>query len=150
MKHLIRAAVLWGLLSLAGLSLAQSTAQAGRYNGGTPLYKKPAGFLDALLTSNRFSMTQSYTFMIGSGGGYNYNLGLYLNTMNLRLADPLFAQVRIGYLHQPFSSFGSQTQIDGRLFLQSALLEYQPSSSMKISLEYQEIPATMFSPYYRR
>lgn len=141
------------LILVLGISLSAS-AQTER--GGSSLiasgtsYRKPAGFLDALFNSSRFSMSQSYTMTFGSFGGQTYNQGLYLNTMNFQLADPLFMQVRVGYSHQPFQGLSSMGRQDGRFFLQQAMLQYKPGKNTNITIEYQALPYSVYSPYYRR
>jgi len=110
---------------------------------------KPVGFLDALFSSSKFSMSQSYSVSFGSYGGQSFNSGLYLNTMNFQLSKPLFMQVRMGYAHQPFNIAGDRPN-KGQFFLQKAMLQYKPSENTQITIEYQSIPAGMFSPYSMR
>src|SRR4030042_3511774 len=89
------------VLFLIGTCLSQESSGLVRENAAG-LRLKPSGFLNALLDPGKFSMEQSYSVAFASSGARSMNQGLYLNTMKYKFSDPLFAQVRIGYLHQPF------------------------------------------------
>lgn len=142
------------LFTLLVLTVCASAVSAQTESGSSLFspggsFGSPTGFLDALFHSSRFSMSQSYSMSVGSYGGQGYNQGLYLNTMNFQLAEPLFMQLSVGYAHQPFN-MGGTGQDKGQFFLRRAMLQYKPSSKTEITLEYQSIPSTMFSPYYLR
>lgn len=112
-------------------------------------FDKPAGFLNSLLDPSRFSMTHSYTMSFTRFGNQTLNQGLYLNTMNFRVSDPLLMQVRIGYLHQPFGGYGTAGDANGKLFLQRAMVQYKPSDKMSIVFDYQAYPSPIgVNPYY--
>ena len=108
---------------------------------------KPKGFLDNLLDPNKFSMSHSYSLSFFNVGNQSVSQGLYLNTMNYRFSDPLFLQVRIGFAHQPFGGLGQNNGVNGNLFLQRARLQYKPSDKMTLTIDYQQLPSRMYSPY---
>ena len=145
---------IWLFIALmTALAATSLTAQTG-YSGitgytKTNSFKTAPGFLDALFHSSRFNMSQSYTMSMGTFGGQGFNQGLYLNTMSFQLSQPLFMQVSFGYAHQPFSIAGSNPD-KGQFFLHRAMLQYKPSSKTEITLEYQQVPARLYSPYYYR
>jgi hypothetical protein len=114
------------------------------------MYNQPRGFLSALLDNSRFSMSHSYSLNVISMGGHTFNQGLYLNTMNFRLSDPLLMQVRLGYRHQPFGGVGLNQENSGKLFLQRAMLRYEPTKNMVFTIDYQQMPSPMLSPYTTR
>ncbi|MBN2416779.1 hypothetical protein JXO52_13105 [bacterium] len=138
---------------MTALSVPSLVAQTGYYGGRdytrTGSFRAAPGFLDALFHSSRFSMSQSYTMSMGTFGGHGFNQGVYLNTMNFQLSQPLFMQVSVGYAHQPFTLAGSNPD-KGQVFLHRAMLQYKPSAKTEITLEYQQIPARLYSPYYYR
>ncbi|MCK5147016.1 hypothetical protein KAR48_09690 [bacterium] len=134
--------VLLMILLMAAASYAQ--IPAGRQNtGGSSVFARSRGFLDALFDPSKFTMTHSYSMSVGSFGRGTYNSGLYLNTMQWKLADLLFMQISVGYHHQPFgkSNFSGQGTNEGKFFLRQAYLEYKPSKNTTVSFEYQSLPA---------
>jgi len=118
----------------------------------SPWKSQQKGFLDHLLNSSRIKMSHSYSLSYMSMGSQSFNQGLYLNTLDIDIADPLQMQVRFGYLHQPFGNMNNLTQMDGKFFLQRAMLMYQPTENMSIVFDYQAYPSPMMLPnsyYYR-
>lgn len=83
-------------------------------------------------------------------GGKSFNQGLYLNTMNYQFSDPLFMQVRIGYIHQPFGMMNQSDDMNGKVFIERAMIEYKPAENMKLRIDYQVNPNAMVSPFYYR
>ena len=124
----------------------QNPDQSSIFNPGE-LVQKPTGFLNQLIDPNKFSMSQSYSLSFMSSGKYSTNVGLYLNTLNYQIADPLTAQVRVGYMHQPLGGMSSQYDQSGKVFLQRAMLQYKPTDNMTFTLDYQQIPYNAMSPY---
>ena len=110
---------------------------------------KPAGFLDALLKSDKFSMSQSYSLSYYSAGKYSGSMGLYLNTLKYQFSDPLMMQVSVGYLHQPFGGVNglNKNPLQGEVFLESAMFQYKPTENMSITVDYRQIPRSAVSPY---
>lgn len=111
-------------------------------------FEKPRGLLNSLFNSNRFSMTQSYSLSFGLIGKYSMNQGLYLNTMTYRFSDPLVAQVRVGWVHQPFQSGNTLYTVQSKVFVQRAMIQYKPSEKFSFTLDYQAFPSPLMSPYY--
>jgi hypothetical protein len=111
------------------------------------VYNQPRGFLNSLLGSDKFSMSHSYSMSIFTVGNQTFNQGLYLSTMNFNLSDPLFLQVRVGYSHQPFGGTGLNPGMNGKVFLQRALLQYKPLKNMTVTLDYQQMPSRLYYPY---
>ncbi len=113
--------------------------------------KKPAGFLDALVKSDKFSMSHSYSLSYMSAGKYSGSMGLYLNTMKYQFSDPLTMQVSVGYLHHPFGGGIkglNKNPGQGEVFLESASFQYKPTETMSITVDYRQIPQSMmYSPY---
>jgi hypothetical protein len=111
---------------------------------------QPRGFLESLLNPEKFSMSHSYSVSMFSLGGQTFSQGLYLNTMNYKFSDPLTMQVRIGYVHQPFGGLNQNAAVGGQLFVQRAMLQYKPSKNTTFSIDFQQVPSSMLSPYYYR
>jgi hypothetical protein len=113
------------------------------------LFRRPSGILDGLIDPSRFRMTQSYSLSFFSAGSRSFNQGLYLNTMQYRLSDPLTATLQVGYLHQPLGGAGLTGSQAGQFFVRGASLEYKPSGKTQIYFDYQQVPAASISPFTR-
>jgi len=94
--------------------------------------------LFGLFSPDRFYMTQSYGVSFYTGGGQSSSLGLYTNSMNFKLSDPLMLRVNMGVSHQPFA--GKENQ--NAQFLHGAELIYKPSRYFQMNVGYSN------SPYY--
>lgn len=110
--------------------------------------RKPGGFLHKLIDPSKFEMQQSYSLSFMSDGRRSGNLGLYLNTLNYQFSDPLMMQIRVGVMHQPLGGNQMVSEKNGQVFLQRAMLRYQPMDNMSVTLDYQSYPSPMMSPYY--
>jgi hypothetical protein len=111
--------------------------------------QKTQGFLDHLINPEHFTMSQSYSLSFFDIGGSSVSQGLYLNTLNYRFSDPLMMQVRFGFLHHPFGAKGYDVQNtnQNKFFIQRAMLQYKPSQNMTFTVDFQQIPQAMISPY---
>lgn len=125
---------------------AQFKSQKSAIFKPSDLIYRPAGLLNGLLDPSKFHMSQSYSLSFFSYGKAMLNQGLYLNTMSYRFSDPLWMQVQIGYLHQPFGQSASMMSSNGKLFLHRASVVYTPSEKFTVVFDYQSMPV-MFSPY---
>ncbi len=103
-----------------------------------------AGWLG--LNPARFSMSQSYSLSYLSYGGRGFSQGIYLNTMQYQLADPLSVRVQWGMAHQPFASAGLQGIYGNGLFFSGANVEYKPSEKLRIGLSIDSYPPGTLSP----
>ncbi|MDM7924966.1 MAG: hypothetical protein QUS35_03015 [bacterium] len=113
------------------------------------LFRRPSGILDGLIDPSRFKMTQSYSLSFFSAGSRSFNQGLYLNTMQYQLSDPLTAVLQVGYLHQPLGGAGLTGSSAGQFFISGASLEYKPSNGTRLFFDYQQTPAASISPFTR-
>lgn len=110
-------------------------------------YQKPQGFLSQLIDPSKFTMSQSYSVSLMSGGGKTFNQGLYLNTMEYKISDPLVAKVSIGYMHQPFGGPQLNQNSNGQVFVQQARLQYTPFKNTMITFDFQQMPSPYFWGY---
>ncbi len=148
MKKYIVFYCLFYSLTVSVCATAQSENQQTNVITNSQLFKKPTGFLDSLIDPSKFNMSHSYSLSYFSWGGKSFSQGLYLNTMNYQLSEPLFMQVRIGYVHQLFGIMNQSNGMNGKVFVQRALIEYKPSKNMRLTIDYQADPVFMTSPYY--
>jgi hypothetical protein len=103
-----------------------------------------------LLDPSRFKMSQSYMMSYFSGSGYSRSVGLYMNTIEYRVSEPLTVRVGLGYLHQPLgflSNSGAQSELGEGRFLPNVGLEYRPSNRFQLLIDFRTVP--MFGEYGR-
>lgn len=148
MKRKITLFCLFLFLFIPFLLLAQSEKPNVNYKPVKGL-QQTQGFLDNLINPENFNMSHSYSISYLTAGGTTLSQGLYLNTMNYKFADPIMMQVRFGYLHHPFGmgGFNTKNSNNGQFFLQRAMVKYQPSENFSFTIDFQQIPQTMMSPY---
>ncbi len=98
-----------------------------------------SGSFLSLFSPDRFSMSHSYSLMYFTGGGASGSLGMLNNTMNFRLADPLFLKVDIGVMHQPFGGPKNAPNQNAR-FTHGAELIYKPNNKFQMNVGYSVSP----------
>ena len=102
----------------------------------------------SLTNPNRFSMHQSYSVTAISGGGGASTSGLYLNTVEYRISDPLLLFVDVGIYTPLYSSYSSSSSYSSTpwspggtgagntsLVLPRMGLEYKPTDRLTLNLE---------------
>ncbi len=109
--------------------------------------------LASLFSPDRFHMSHSYGMTFFSGGGQSGSIGLYTNTMDFRLSDPLFLRVNTGILHRPFG--GPKNAPDNAQLVHGAELIYKPTRHFQMNVGYSSTPlyggyAPYESPFARR
>jgi hypothetical protein len=84
-----------------------------------------------------------------SAGGHTANQGLYLNTMRYQFSNPLSMYLQVGFQHQPFGNLtGNELAGQGnQVFVSGAGVRYEPSSKLRLQVEFSQVPNTYFSPY---
>ena len=150
MKKISVVFILFFVLLLSSGIFAQDIEPKSSVFKVSELNQKPKGIFDFLLNSTKFSMSHSYSVSYFSLGKRSFNQGLYLNTMNFQFSDPLTAQVRVGFMHQPFGGQDLMDGKSGKLFLERVMLKYQPSENTVLRIDFQSYPTSPFSPYYYR
>ncbi len=97
----------------------------------------------SFLSPNRFSMSQSYSVGFSSSSYGSSSAGLYLNTLNYQLSEPLTLSADVGffsplYSSSPgsFNSRGLQDPTKGSSFVFPRIgLEYKPTKNLSFSLQ---------------
>jgi len=144
--------VLLAVFLCPALSVAQFKSQTKAVDFGRVLRYglSPLGLVGkGLLDSDRFQMWQSYTVSFYSVNGKVLSQGVYLNTMQYRLADPLLLRVQWGFMtSQPlggFGRYGGRSLTFSRFFISGAELTYRPHPLISLEMRYQAMP--YFVPY---
>lgn len=112
-----------------------------------------SGSFLGLFSPDRFVMNHSYSMTYFSGGGMSGSMGVYMNTMNFKLSNPLYLRVNMGVEHQPFGGkriYGNE----GAHFLHGAELIYQPNQNFQMQVGYSNNPfyggyGYQPNPFYR-
>ena len=102
----------------------------------------------SLLDPSRLKMSQSYTFSFFSSGKQSRTFGLYTNTLEYRISQPLLVRVGLAYLHQPLSVFNRGSQSLNGVLLPNFQLFYQPSKSFQLRIDVSSMPG-WYEYWYR-
>lgn len=130
------------LMSFSATVHAQFKSQtANLVNVRSGITTPVPGTLAEFLNPDRFYMNQSYGLTYYTGGGQNGSVGMYTNSLNFKLYNPLFLRVDLGMMHQPF---GGPKGVDGQKpqFMHGAELIYKPNKNFQLQVGYSA------SPYY--
>jgi len=107
------------------------------------------GFIDP----SKLDMQQSYSLSFVSGGHQSGALGLYTNRMSYMINPDLQLIADIGYLHQPFQSFGNMPNLfDSGQFFYGGELRYRPTDNTYLSIRLDNMPRSYWNRglYYNR
>lgn len=110
-------------------------------------------FSKSFLDPEKFHMSQSYSFSVGSFGGSSMNQAMYLNTMSYQISNPLSVSMQWGYMmNQPLGGgenkalgFNYGLPFNNGFFISGAQLKYQPSENTVLKIEFRQMP---YNPYY--
>jgi len=94
----------------------------------------------SLLDPSRLKMYQSYTFSYFSNSKQSGSFGLYTNTLEYRVSEPLLVRIGLGYLHQPLSVFRRGSQDLKGVILPNFQLFYQPNENFFLKIDFSSMP----------
>jgi len=100
-----------------------------------------------LFDPSRMTFSHSYTMSYLSSGGQSAMRGLFMETIGYRLSNPLFLTLNLGFLHQPYSSFGPDGLTQRGTFIGGAALTWRPSKNMFLHFEVGNYPSNGISGY---
>lgn len=110
-------------------------------NPATDLFRpREATHFSSLIDPSRISMHHAYSFTYFTGAGNDGTLGIYTNTMNYRLSDPLSLNVNLGLAHQPFGTENGLIGTDKAKFMHGAELVYRPNKNFQLNVGYNNTP----------
>jgi hypothetical protein len=100
-----------------------------------------AGSLFGFLNSDNFMMRHSFNLSYSAFGNQGLALGVYTNSMMLKLADNMNFQVDASIVQSPYSTLGKefQNQLSG-LYITKAAFNYKPWEDVFISVQYRNLP----------
>ena len=104
----------------------------------------------SLLDPSKFHMTQSYSLMYSSSSRYgSQSLGMYLNSIEYQISDPLKVRFDIGYMHDLGALAGNNSgslSNNGQL-IPGFALSWKPTENFYLHLNYRQVPVSYYSPY---
>jgi hypothetical protein len=108
-----------------------------------------SGSLFGFLDSDIFHMRHSFNMSYSSFGNQGFALGMYTNSMSLKLSNNMNVQVDASIIQSPYSTLGKdfQKQMSG-FYITRAALNYKPWDDFFISIQYRNLPmAYHYSDY---
>jgi hypothetical protein len=142
-------ALLFAVIMMLSASIASAQFKPGT---GPQTQEKPKGTLEAmggsgddffsrLVDPSHFSMHQTYSFSMVSGGGGSTGLSAFTNTFLLQPSADLTISADVSAVYSPFSSFGSafQKSING-IYLSNASLNWKMGDNTFLRVEYNGAP----------
>ncbi|HDH58279.1 MAG TPA: hypothetical protein ENF16_06685 [Bacteroidetes bacterium] len=101
-----------------------------------------------LLDPSRMTFSTSYSMSYFSSGGEGVMRNLFMETIGYRLSDPVSLTFNLGYLHQPYSSYGPDGVFQEGSFVGGAALTWRPAKNMFLRLEVANYGAPYGYNYY--
>ena len=137
--------VLIVFLAIPAISQAQLRSQDKENVNMSSVLRNGGGQIGGVLHSlgldpSKFSMTHSYSLSFGNVGGYGMSQGMYLNTMRYQVSDPLQVSLQWGVTHSPLQS-QSMPSMGSSFFVSGASIDYKPSKSFHVGVQYSSYPA---------
>jgi hypothetical protein len=126
------------------LLLVFGLAQAQRI-GELPSSDSPYKSSFSLLDPNRFHMSQSYSFLYSTSRAGSVNLGMYLNSIEYQIADPLQIRFDIAYLHSPGNLISRNGSFQDGQILPGLSLRWRPSKNFLFQFDYHEAPSLFYN-----
>lgn len=144
---MLKKVIMTSLISVILISV--SVAQlVGSFPTNTEEQTK-SGF--SLFDPSKFNMTQSYSLMYSSSKYGSQSLGLYLNSIEYQISDPLKVRVDLAYYHNPGALVGNNnsTLSNSGSILPGLALSWKPSENFHLYFNYSQVPGYYYSPYDR-
>jgi len=118
--------------------------------GDLPSSYSPTKSSFSLLDPNRFHMSHSYSLSYISSRGGSQTLGMYLNSIEYQVSDPLKIKLDIGYLHQSGGLFksGSGSLMNGQI-LPAISINWEPSKNFLFQFNYRQTPVFFLNDDYQ-
>lgn len=140
------------MLILSSVSFAQFRDQLSNQASvqNSLIHSDESKLLLGFFNPANFSMRQSVSMSYMSFGNQGLALGTYTNSMSYKISDPLTLSADVSLLNSPYSSLGSKfSQGLNGIYLTRADLNYHPSNSFQIDLQFNQNPLyRYYNPYY--
>jgi hypothetical protein len=106
-------------------------------------------FFSNIFNSENFSMRHSFDVSYSTFGNQGLATTVYTNSMFYKFSDNLNVRMDASLVYSPYSSLGKtfQDNING-LYISRAELNFKPWENTIIRIQYRNIPAGSYNPYY--
>jgi hypothetical protein len=140
------------VLMMSSIGLAQFKDQLANQPSvqSSLIRSDDSNLLFGFFNPENFSMRQSVSMSYMTFGNQGLALGTYTNSMSYKISDPLTLSADVSVLNSPYSSLGSKFSqgLDG-IYLTRADLNYHPTNSFQIDLQFNQNPLyRYYNPYY--
>jgi hypothetical protein len=138
---MLKARTLFIAIFILTLAAAVTAQRSGDFPKSSDYVAKNSSL--SLLDPSRLHMSHSYSLMYTSSRAGSYSLGMYLNSIEYQVSDPLKIRIDVAYLHQPGALIGARNNsvIDGRI-LPGISINWQPTKNMFFHIGYRQVPVT--------
>ena len=121
---------------------------------GVPYSPSNSSMVLGFLDPSKLDMQHSYTVSFSSAGGATGSLGLYRNRISYSISPKMEIIADIGYLHQPFTSFGSDGPgvtpgLTNGTLLYGGEIRYRPTENTYLNIRLGNMPRPSYG-YYNR
>ena len=91
----------------------------------------------------KLKMDHSYSYYFSTTAKKSNSLGLYLNTLNYQISQPLLFKIKWGIAFSPqsYSTAKTSNYSGGSLVMPSFELHYRPSENFRFSIQYSALPS---------
>src|SRR5437667_9920041 len=126
MKRLLASAFLLLVTSLPASAQFRSDLAQPEPKLNTLDAMRGESFLSNIFDPQRFSMHQTYSMSVMSGGGGSMGLSMFTNTFSYRASDDLFISADVSAVYSPFNTFGDafSKSLNG-IYLTNARLDWK-------------------------
>lgn len=135
------------ILTMTGFAQFKDTeAQLPDIKSG--ILAQPSTSLFSFINPQNFHMQQSVGMSYSTFGGQGMAMGVYTNSMSYKFTESLNIELDASVINTPYSTLGKQfnNSLSG-FYISNAAINYQPWKDVYISVQYRNLPYSMYSPF---
>jgi hypothetical protein len=137
------------IITMTGFAqFKDSEAQLPDIKSGILAQPSSSFSLFSFINPQNFHMQQSVGMSYSTFGGQGMAMGVYTNSMSYQFTDNLNVQLDASVVNTPYSTLGKQfnNSING-IYISNAAVNFRPWKDLYISVQYRNVPYSMYSPY---
>jgi hypothetical protein len=113
------------------------------------LNQNPGGSLLSFIDFSKFSMSHSFGMSYSSFGNNGVALGVYTNHLAYDFNEQLNIEVNASVVNSPYNTLGDTfTNTINGVYIDNARINYSPTESFNISLQFSNSPFNYYNNYY--
>jgi hypothetical protein len=142
MKILIKTVLVLIVVSFMAIGQFRSQPEARSSVTESMIRQDDGGLLFGWFDPSRFTMHNSYSLSYTTSGGKGFSLGTLTSSLAYQISNPLSVQFDVSLMHSPYNNLGGNfsKEISG-VYLSGAELNYRPSKSTLLQIQYRQLPA---------